>query len=319
MLPYLHILIRVEEDGSLHALGAFTNKEKLTAYQKETGLDENKVRLDFYNGPFEEGLEVVYAGHQRWNMDRFQLGGYFTSEGEAWNLVTQDGYVRVLRIDFTYAEEKAFEQQALELYTKLQKRWRLSSFKNLVAAEGSEKARANITLRFYEDALESLKPKTQRDTRALYAFAVLAMLLPLAIYFYASSGPDYAENVPRVSWLPEHTSDISYYRSRQVDVYEFNIRPDDFKRWAEQKGMEVKRLTSQETLSRYRAYIPTPESESAEPVVPDGAATLQQFKEWQAKISITSQSGMVAVGSDKSIAIYDIRTKKAYFEKLLNF
>jgi hypothetical protein len=83
--------------------------------------------------------------------------------------------------------------------------------------------------------------------------------------------------------------------------------------------MEVKRLTSQETLSRYRAYIPTPESESAELVVPDGAATLQQFKEWQAKISITSQSGMVAVGSDKSIAIYDIRTKKAYFEKLLNF
>ena len=91
MLPYLHILIRVEDDGSLHALGAFTSQEKQAAYQKETGLDYNQVRLDFYNGPFDEDIKVIYAGHRRWNMDRFQLGGYFRSEGEAWNWVSQEG------------------------------------------------------------------------------------------------------------------------------------------------------------------------------------------------------------------------------------
>lgn len=91
MLPYLHILIRLEEDGSLHALGAFTSKEKLAAYQKATGLADDKVRLDFYNGPFAEEIQVVYAGHRRWNMDRFQLGGYFNNEGEAWNWVTPRG------------------------------------------------------------------------------------------------------------------------------------------------------------------------------------------------------------------------------------
>lgn len=319
MLPYLHILIRVEDDGSLHALGAFTSKEKQAAYQKDTGLDDNQVRLDFYNGPFDEDIEVIYAGHRHWNMDRFQLGGYFKSEGEAWNWVTQEGYVSVLRIDTTYDEEQKLEKEALELYAKLQKRWRLASYQSMVASEGADKARANITLRFYEDALESFKPKTRRDVRALYAFVLLILLLPIAIYFYASSGPDYGENVPSVSWLPNYATDVSYYRSKQVQVYEFNISAEDFKTWAGQKGMEVQRVTTPEILSRYKAYIPSPESESAEPAVPQGAASIEQFEDWQNQISITVRSGIIATGSEKAVATYDLKTKKAYYEQLINF
>jgi len=180
MLPYLHILIRVEDDGSLHALGAFTSREKLSTYQKDTGLADDQVRLDYYNGPFDESIEVVYAGHRHWNMDRFQLGGYFKSEGEAWNWVTAEGYVSVLRIDITYQEEQQFEQEALELYQQLQKRWRLATY----------------------------------------------------------------------------ATDISYYRSKQIKVYEFRIKAEDFKTWAGQNGMSVQRVTSPEILSRYKAYIP---------------------------------------------------------------
>lgn len=319
MLPYLHILIRVEDDGSLHALGAFTTKEKQAAYQKETGLEDNQVRLDFYNGPFDEDIEVIYAGHRRWNMDRFQLGGYFKSEGEAWNWVTQEGYVSVLRIDVTYEEEKRFEKEALELYAKLQKRWRLVSYQSLVASEGADKARANITLRFYEDALESFKPKTRRDVRAVYAFAVLMLLLPIAIYFYAKSGPDFGENVPSVSWLPDTASNVSYYRSKQVKVFEFSIAPDNFKNWAEQNGMTIQRVTTTEILSRYKAYVPTPSGESSEPVTPDGSVTVEQFEDWQNQISISVESGMIANGEDNSVAIYDVKTKKAYYEQLTSF
>ncbi|PXA04862.1 hypothetical protein DDZ13_02550 [Coraliomargarita sinensis] len=319
MLPYLHILIRVEDDGSLHAMGAFTSKEKLSTYQKETGLEDNQVRLDFYNGPFDEDIEVIYAGHRRWNMDRFQLGGYFKSEGEAWNWVTQEGYVSVLRIDVTYEEEKRFEKEALELYAKLQKRWRLVSYQSLVASEGADKARANITLRFYEDALESFKPKTRRDVRALYAFIVLVLLLPIAIYFYASSGPDYGENVARVSWLPNYASNVSFYRSNQVRVYEFDIKAEDFKTWAGQNGMDVQRVTTPEILSRYKAYIPTPEAESSEPAVPQGQVSMEQFQDWQDQISITVNSGMIARGKQDDVAVYDLKTQKAYYEQLINF
>lgn len=319
MLPYLHILIRVEDDGSLYALGAFTTKEKQAAYQKETGLENNQVRLDFYNGPFDEDIKVIYAGHRRWNMDRFQLGGYFKSEGEAWNWVTQEGYVSVLRIDTTYEEEKQFEKEALELYAKLQKRWRLVSYQSLIESEGADKARANITLRFYEDALESFKPKTRRDVRALYAFVVLVLLLPIAIYFYASSGPEYGENVKSVKWLPSYASDVSFYRSKQVKVFEFKIKAEDFKTWAQDKGMEVSRLTTPEILSRYKAYIPTPESQSDQPATPGGVVSVEQFEDWQSQISITVDTGVLAVGKDNEIAVYDIKTQKSYFEQLINF
>lgn len=319
MLPYLHILIRVEDDGSLHALGAFTAKNKLIAYQKDSGLKDSQVRLDFYNGPFDEAIKVIYAGHRRWNMDCFQLAGYFKNEGEAWNWVTQEGYVSVLRIDTTYEMEKQLEEEALELYAKLQKRWRLVSYESLVATEGADKARANITLRFYEDALESFKPKTRRDVRALYAFVFSILLLPVAIYFYASSGPDYGENVPEVSWLPNYATNVSYYRSKQVRVYEFHISAQDFRTWARQNGMSVQRVTSPEVLSRYKAYIPAPQSEASEPESTEIALTVEAFEAWQNQISITVNSGIIAKGDEQALAIYDNKTQKAYFEQLTNF
>jgi hypothetical protein len=316
MLPYLHILIRVEDDGSLHALGAFTSKEKQAAYQKASGLADNQIRLDFYNGPFDETIKVIYAGHRRWNMNRFQLGGYFQSEGEAWNWVTQEGYVSALRVDVTYEEEKELEEEALELYAKLQKRWRLLSYQDLVAREGTDKARANIKLRFYQDALESFKPKTKRDVRALYVFVALILVFPIAVYFYASSGPDYGEDQASVSWLPSYTSQISYYKSKQVQVYEFRIKAEDFRNWAVANGMEIRRITSPIVLSRYKAYIPATENEPDQPVSPDGSITPEQFKTWQDQISVTVASGVLAERDDHATAVYDPDTQKAYFEHL---
>jgi len=316
MLPYLHILIRVEDDGSLHALGAFTSKDKQKAYQEATGLSDSQVRLDFYNGPFSEDIKVIYAGHRRWNMDRFQLGGYFKTEGEAWTWVTQEGYVSVLRVDTSYEEEKAFQKEALEQYARLQKRWRLASYEDLVAREGADKARANIKLRFYEDALESFKPKTRRDVRALYALVVLVLAFPLAIFFFLSQAPDYGENVPSVNWLPDYASNISYYRSNQVQVYEFDISPDNFKRWAESRGMNVRRLVKEAVLSRYAAYLPRDDDRPAEPVAPDGRVTPEEFEEWQNTISIRATDGIIADGENNETALYDPRTDKAYFEQL---
>ena len=72
MIDFLHILIRVEDDGSLRALGAFSTKEKLTKYRDDAGLKPAEVRLDFHNGPFEHGMKVIYAGHRHWNMKRFR-------------------------------------------------------------------------------------------------------------------------------------------------------------------------------------------------------------------------------------------------------
>ena len=321
MIPYLHILIRVEDDGSLHALGAFTTKEQQRTYQNTAGLEDSQVRLDFHNGPFEEDTKVIYAGHRRWNMDRFQLAGYFNSEGESWTWVTQEGYVSVLHIDTDYDSEKALETEALQRYAKLQKRWRLSSYQDLIARLGADKARANIMLRFYEDALESFKPQNRRDIRALYALFGLMLVLPLAILSFLSNAPDYGENIDQVAWLPDYASDISYYHSKQVQVYEFKISPPNFKRWAESSDMQVHRLNKQEILSRYKAYLPAGNNQQDQPVTPDGTVSIEQFETWQDAISITVKEGLIAQNPDGSTAtvIYDPKTQKAYFEHLINF
>ncbi|NQY33197.1 MAG: hypothetical protein HRT56_08510 [Coraliomargarita sp.] len=318
MHSYLQILVRVENDGSLHALGAFSSKEKQKAYQEAAGLKDNQIRLDFYNGPFDDSIKVIYAGHRRWNMDRFQLGGYFRNESDAWNSVTQEGYVSVLRVDTSYAEEQALEREALELYAKLQKKWRLSSYEELIAREGIQKARANIMLRFYEDTLESFKPQTRRDIRALYALFAVMLVLPFAILFFLRSAPDFGENIARVEWLPESATDISFYRSKQVEVYEFNMDTDAFRDWAEARGMAVRQLINQEIVSRYKAYVPPPSS-SEESSGSSREIDFEALKAWQQAISVKIEVGLIAKGEDDSIAVYDFYKQRAYFEHLINF
>lgn len=327
MLPYLYILIRIEENESLQALGAFTTKEKLEAYQTSAGLEDSQIRLDFFNGPFEEQtLRVVYAGHRRWNMDQFQLGGYFLTEGEAWNCVSQEGYVSVLRIDTTYEAEQALQQEALELYNSLQKRWRLVSFEELVAREGAEKARANITLRFYEDALESFRPKSARETRALKGLLLLIPIFPLAFLYFMRSIPEYGENVSQVDWLPAQARNISYYLSREVEAYEFDIPPREFILWSKSKGMTVGEITAPITISRYFTYMPEGKAPPERQIDPpealireDGSPDTQQLQKLFSASGSAVTEGLIAEGEAKMRAVYDARRNRAYFEHILPF
>ncbi|MEM8866988.1 MAG: hypothetical protein AAGC73_01845 [Verrucomicrobiota bacterium] len=316
MLPYLHILIRVEEDGSLRALGAFTSKEKQQAYLEERRLTEKDVRRDFYNGPFNSEIKAIYAGHRKWNMERYQLGGYFQTEGDAWNSVTQEGYVGVLRIDTTYADQQTFEEQALQLYDKLQKRWRLTSYKELIKKEGSAKTNANITLRFYVDALESFKPKTKRDMRALYALLVFVPIFPIALFHSLGQRPKYGENLDSVKWLPEVASDVSYYQSAQINVYEFNVNETDFLKWAELNGMTARRLATQESISRYKAYMVADESKQQKSNPTDGEITVEEFTEWQSAINAKFSLGFIARNNQTGAkVIFDSETERAYYEE----
>lgn len=323
MIPYLHILIRVEEDKSLRAIGAFTTGEKLEAYRVETGLKEDQVRLDFHNGPFDDNIRVLYAGHKRWNMDSYQQAGYFLTEGEAWNQVTQEGYVSLLRIDTSYEEEQKLEEEALALYAKLQKRWRLTSYEELTAREDAEKVKANITLRFYEDALESLKPKTRRDFRALKLLLFLLPVFPIALLYYLKTIPEYAENVRSVDWLPDYARNISYYRSKEVEAYEFDVQPRQFVTWAESMGMSVERITEPVSVSRYTTYLPekkaagTKERIPAEKFEKGGAApNPDELLKLQQAGSRHVAEGMVARGEGRMKAVYEAGRQRAFFEMI---
>ncbi|ADE55816.1 hypothetical protein [Coraliomargarita akajimensis] len=319
MLPYLQILVRVESDGSLHALGAFTSKEKQKAYQQAAGLKDSEVRLDFYNGPFDSDIAVIYAGHRQWNMDSFQLGGYFRTEGDAWNSVTQEGYVSVLRIDTTHEAEQELQREALERYAKLQRRWRLSSIDELIKREGKQKAQANIKLRFYEDALESFRPKTERDMRALYVLALCLLILPSSVMFFMKNQPNYGENHSSVNWLPETATNVSFYRSKQIQVYEFNMDFESFKAWAKERGLEVRQIGSHQIISRYKAYLPNKQRSDSERPVSTGVKAAERLDQWQQQISAKIYSGFIALGPEDVTVLYDATEGRVYFEQFIGF
>src|SRR4029450_8888779 len=57
-----------------------------------------------------------------------------------------------------------------------------------------------------------------------------------------------AENVDRVSWLPDSASNVSYYRSYNYTAYEFDISEDEFKKWI---WLDVKPITKPVEVHRY--------------------------------------------------------------------
>jgi hypothetical protein len=203
--------------------------------------------------------------------------------------------VSVLKIDTDYAREKALEPEILTRHSKLQKRWRLSSYEDLIARKGIEKARANIKLRFYQDALESFKPRTRRDIRALYALCDLIPACPFAIFYFLTCTHDFGENVESLDWLPGYTSQISYYRSKQVQVYEFKISAENFERWAQSNQMQAHPLSEQEILSRDSADLPVDKKQQAKarPTDPDDSRSIEQFEAWQSAISIKISNGLI--------------------------
>ena len=85
--------------------------------------------------------------------------------------------------------------------------------------------------------------------------------------------------------------------------------------------MQVHRLAKQETLSRYKAYLPADKKQQSQPISPDGSVSVEQFETWQAAISIRVKDGLIAqnAAEGSATAVYDQKTKKAYFENLTIF
>jgi hypothetical protein len=61
----------------------------------------------------------------------------------------------------------------------------------------------------------------------------IASLLAILLATYQSfTYVESAENVPRVGWLPDSASNVSYYKSYAFTAYEFDIPEADFVAWA---------------------------------------------------------------------------------------
>ena len=83
--------------------------------------------------------------------------------------------------------------------------------------------------------------------------------------------------------------------------------------------MTVRRLMNQQVVSRYKAYLPTTQETKAEALANNGEIPIENFKTWQNAISASISKGLIAKGPNQTIAIYDDKRKRAYFENLFSF
>ena len=80
-------------------------------------------------------------------------------------------------------------------------------------------------------------------------------LLLVALYVFCVTRPaEIGENVPRVSWLQEDASDISYYRSYSWTAYEFKVSEESFLKHANPLWV-FEEITEPYQIPRYKKHL----------------------------------------------------------------
>ena len=102
-------------------------------------------------------------------------------------------------------------------------------------------------------------------------------------------------------------------------MFEFSVSPENYKLWAESKGLSVRSLIKTESVSRYRAYLPEPPDEQGKTLGDSADISEEAFRAWQEQIAKSLSEGLIAKGPDGKRSLYDLKTKRAYYEYLTGF
>lgn len=95
-----------------------------------------------------------------------------------------------------------------------------------------------------------------RRKRIVWASVIAASAAGVALFWYGAyrgfNHVETAENVPRVPWLPESATNVSYYRSYLWTAYEFSIDERAFLQLTRDQGLDVRPIGPEPfTIKRY--------------------------------------------------------------------
>ena len=122
----------------------------------------------------------------------------------------------------------------------------------------------------------------------------LAPILYVAHYlFHSESGINDPE--AKLSWLPDNSTDVTYYADSWAKSAEFNIDQVDFESWCKAQGKELKAIDEANDLSDYFAFRANRSLEQKEmlpsPEPLTGRETLNEMEEWQSRYRKTFEAG----------------------------
>ncbi len=119
---------------------------------------------------------------------------------------------------------------------------------------------------------------------------IIILTVAFAIWFFYSAYRGYTdvevgESLPCVSWLPNHATNVSFYRSYLNTAYEFDISENRFREWSRWNLAEIVEPVQ---ISRYLAFSTPRPQEVANPT----GAEIEKFALEYSRRSVTIRSGL---------------------------
>lgn len=125
----------------------------------------------------------------------------------------------------------------------------------------------------------------------------------LLVLLYCYGPAEIGENLPRVSWLQEDASDVSFYKSYQFTAYEFSVSEASFLKHTRWEFQEIREPV---TIPRYNTRL----------IKIDDC---ENFEEYRKKTSVTVKNGLYSTRRQSNgggyTAAYDRETGKAYITR----
>lgn len=148
------------------------------------------------------------------------------------------------------------------------------------------------------------------------AIAALVLLIPVFLWscYHAVTYRESGEHVARVSWLPDEASDVSYYRTVHMVVYECRIARPAFVALAREKGWELKPIREPTEATR-PAWFST-QAPRKEDFPGDQDRYDREFTAWLGRTRAVVRDGWTAgdrEGDCGDIVVYDQEAGRLYY------